>query len=163
MRHSETMERGYGRARGLIVMALAATLGGVMAADESAGAEMDRKTERRAVSGVVVVALGSEAGNTVTGRIETLHGEPVAVMSSPSGGNAVRQLRDKSEVEIACQTPGANAPGDPRDFGKPPFADTTWYRITPPDGKSWNDPSCPEEWIPQNPVFTKDPVPSCPR
>lgn len=150
MRHMEFS----GAARALAPM-LAVTLGGAMLI----GGHVEAHVNQAAVQpSVVAVAARTAVDSMVTGRIETLAGEPVAAMDGPFG-TAVGEYEDGSQVQIICQAPGVSAPGNPADFGKPPLADTTWYRLGDPTS---GRPFAPERWIPQNPVFTDDPVPSCP-
>lgn len=157
MQNLQTIE-GF-RVRRFLVPVLAMTLGGSMLAggcskDEGA----DNWTPARPTPTVTTAIARPVVATTVTGRVETLAGEPVVARDSPFG-SAVGEYRDGTEVEIICQAPGPDAPGNSANFGKPPMADTTWYRLANPVS---DKPFMPERWIPQNPVFTKDPVPSCP-
>lgn len=161
MQSLRTIEKGYGSASRLMVPLLAVTVGGAALIGGCAEDKDNGGSEQTAhvVSTASATVAQTAVGNTVTGQIETLKGEPVQVRSDPYGSE-IGEYRDRSTVEIICQAPGPNAPGDPADFGKPPLADTTWYRLgNPVSGAPFN----PERWIPQNPVFTTDPIPACPR
>lgn len=161
MRSLRTIEQSYGKARNLVTPLLVVTVGGaVLVGGCASGKENERREEpSRALPPATAAVARTAVGNTVTGRIETLQGQPVQVRSDPFGPE-VGEYRDGSVVEIICQAPGPNAPGDPADFGKPLLADTTWYRL----GDSVSGaPFNPERWLPQNPVFTTSPVPACPR
>lgn len=152
MRNMQTYEAGFGLRRHLFVPVVAAAM---LAAGCGKGGEeaMTGQAPINAAVSMGTTATGSVAGPTITGRIETLRGEPVEVWSRPSGGQKVLSIRDKTKVEIVCQAPGTDAPGNPADFGKPPMADTTWYLL----GNLGS-----QQWIPQNPVFTEHPIPACP-
>lgn len=160
MRSLQTIEQ-YGMVRTVVAPLIAVTVGGAMltgaCTNRSEGAVGQESS--RAVPTTTVAAARTAVTNTISGRIETLQGEPVRVRSDPFGPD-IGEYRDGSVVEIICQAPGPNAPGDPADFGKPPQADTTWYRLGNP--KTGGTPFNPERWIPQNPVFTSNPIPSCP-
>lgn len=163
MRHSQTIEGSYGRARTLLTPVVAATLGGALLAggcteQESGGTS--RTPDQHAPT--VTAAAQAVVGNTVTGRVETLQGEPVRVRSNPFGPE-IGEYRDGSMVQVLCSAPGPDAPGDPRDFGKTPYADTTWLQLASPDS---GQPFSPPRYIPLNPVFFEPgsaPVPACPR
>ncbi len=162
MRSLRTVERSYGTVQTLLAPLLAVTVGGAALVGGCAKSDepvSHHQEPSRAAPTTTVAAARTAIRNTVTGRIETLRGEPLQVRSDPFGPG-IGEYRDGSSVEIICQAPGPNAPGDPADFGKPPLADTTWYRLGDP---ATGAPFDPERWIPQNPVFTTDPIPSCPQ
>lgn len=166
MRSLRTIEQSYGRVRRVITPLLAVTVGGALLAGGCAkdGKNEDNQEPSRVAPTATPAVARTAVTNTVTGRIETLRGEPLHVRSDPLGPE-IGEYRDGSLVEIICQAPGPNAPGDPADFGKPPLADTTWYQLgDPATGAPFN----PERWIPQNSVFIQDgaassSIPSCPR
>jgi len=157
MRNLQTIE-GLG-AHTFMTPLLAVTLGGTLLVGGCS--KNNESVENAAVEPTAVATAAAQIGvsNTITGRIQTLAGEPVAVRDGPFGSET-GEYRDDSVVQILCQSPGADAPGKPADFSKPPASDTTWYRLADPESKQ---PFVPERWIPQNPVFTTDPIPSCPR
>lgn len=147
-------------ARRVVASGLVVAMGGMTL---GCGKEQQQPEEEGGLLTYPGVAAPASTGaqmidNTVTGQIKTLAGEPVIVQDGPFGSE-IGKYRDGSRVEIICQAFGAAVVGNPTLYGKPPMARTTWYHLgDPATGK----PFMPERWIPQNPVYTSNPVPSCP-
>jgi hypothetical protein len=164
MRTSSTAERWHSPARKWVAPALALTLGlGALAGErqDPDAAETAANPNPAAAKAAGAAALHHEVDDTVTGVIETPDGRKVRAYASPHSDHVTGKYPDESDVEIVCQAPGRHAPGDP--IGKPPLADTTWYRVSPSGDPDTDHPDWPKHWMPQNPVVTWDPVPSCPR
>jgi hypothetical protein len=168
MRKIEVSEKKL-RMRGRSVVAVlagSAILAGLAAGESERNKELAEDSRSAVAQAAGELAMWSHpeadgVDDTITGVIETRDGAPVKAIDHPEGDEVIEKYNDGTSVEILCQAPGQSAPGDPADFGKPPQADTTWYRLGNP--KTGGTPFNPERWIPQNPVFTSNPIPSCPR
>ncbi len=160
MQNLQTFEQNRSKLRNLVAPALAVTLGGAMlvGGKSEAAAEV---VDTRPTQGAAAAVMRASVETTVTGKIDTLHGESIVARGDPYGGEVTGRYPDGASVEILCQAPGATVTGKPEDYGKPPLAGGTWYNISPSGEPKPGQEDCPEQWIPMMPVFTKDPVPSC--
>lgn len=160
---SEKKPRMRGRSV-VAVLAGSAILAGLAAGESERNKESAEDSRSAVAQAAGELAMWSHpeadgVDDTITGVIETRDGAPVKAIDHPEGDEVIEKYNDGTSVEILCQAPGQSAPGDP--IGKPPLADRTWYLISPSGDPSTDDPRWPQQWVPQNPIMTDDPVPSC--